>query len=191
MGIEKEYNKGIEQIAKDKNFRRINHFVMLTFLMFGMTSCFSSKTDDEIVEEKIQNLIQNLEENNKDGIKELFAKTKIDNIDNFDETIDQLLEYYDGTYESKKNGSHGKFRDKDGNFSTTWFLPSTDVETSVDTYRIAFYYCTEYTTDEDSIGIWSLYIIKMSEDSTPDNSYGGDGLWTPGIHIGKVYSESE
>lgn len=75
---------------------------MITFLMFGMTSCFSSKTDDEIVEEKIQNLIQNLEENNKDGIKELFAKTKIDNIDNFDETIDQLLEYYDGTYESKK-----------------------------------------------------------------------------------------
>ena len=28
MGIEKEYNKEIEQIAKDKNFRRINHFVM-------------------------------------------------------------------------------------------------------------------------------------------------------------------
>ena len=57
MGIEKEYNKEIEQIAKDRNFRRINHFVMITFLMFGMTSCFSSKTDDEIVEEKIQNLM--------------------------------------------------------------------------------------------------------------------------------------
>ena len=28
MGIEKEYNKEIEQIAKDRNFRRINHFVM-------------------------------------------------------------------------------------------------------------------------------------------------------------------
>lgn len=164
---------------------------MVTFLMLATTSCFSSKTDDEIVEEKTQILIQNLEENNKEGIKSLFAKTKIESIENFDATIDQLLEYYDGTYESKKNGSHGKFRDKNGEFSSTWFLPSTDVTTSVETYRIAFYYCTEYTTDEDCIGIWSLYIVKMSEDSTPENSYGGDGLWTPGINIGKVYFESE
>ena len=119
------------------------------------------------------------------------ASSKIKNISNFDYSVDNLLDYYNGTFQSKKNYSHGKFRDKNGEFSTTWFLPSTDVTTSVETYRIAFYYCTEYTTDKDSVGIWSMYIIKKKDDITPEYAYGGDGLWTPGINIGKVYIENE
>ncbi|HHX68920.1 MAG TPA: DUF5104 domain-containing protein [Gallicola sp.] len=174
-----------------KRSKNILVIFIVTFFLFAVTSCKSHKTDEEIVEKKIQELIQHLEENNTDGIRNLFAKTKINDIEDFDASIEQLIEFYDGVYETKKNGAPGKFRDKDGDFSTTWFLPSTDVTTSVDTYRIAFYYCTEYTTDKDSIGIWSLYIIKKSEDTTPKYSYGGDGLWTPGINIGKVYVKGE
>ncbi len=160
-------------------------------LLITNQSCNMTKTDDERIEEKTQEIIKNLETSNKEGIKNLFAKTKIKNISNFDYSIDNLLDYYNGTFQSKKNYSHGKFRDKNGEFSTTWFLPSTDVTTSVETYRIAFYYCTEYTTDKDSVGIWSMYIIKKKDDITPEYAYGGDGLWTPGINIGKVYIENE
>lgn len=143
-----------------------------------------------MIEEKTQEIIEYLETGNKEGIKSLFSKTKIEEILDFDASIERLIEYYDGTFQSKKNNPHGKFRDKNGDFSTTWFLPSVDVTTSVDTYRIAFYYCTEYTTDKESIGIWSLYIIKKADDTTPEYAYGGDGLWTPGINIGKVYVEN-
>ena len=156
-----------------------------------ISSCDLPKSDDEIVEGKIQTIITLLENKDKENIKNLFAKTKINTIGNFDQSLDELLKYYDGEYQSKRNDPHGKFRDKDGDFCTTWFLPSFDVTTSKDTYRIAFYLCTEYTTDSDSVGIWSLYIIKKSEDTTPESAYGGDGLWTPGINIGKVYVEDK
>ncbi len=32
-----------------------------------------------------------------------------------------------------------------------------------------------------------FYIIKKIDDTTPEYAYGGDGLWTPGINIGKTY----
>lgn len=155
-----------------KRLNIIFTFFIISILLATVSSCDIIKTDDEIVEEKIQEIINNIETGNTEGIKKLFAKNKIAKIPNFDASIESLIEYYDGTFQSKKSDSNIKFRDKDGDFSTTWFLPSFDVATSVDTYRIAFYYCTEYTTDKDSIGIWSFYIIKKIDDTTPEYAYG-------------------
>lgn len=171
--------------------------LIVVCMVFGLlalsavaSSCSVNKTDDEVIRAKTLEIINNLESGNKEEIKNLFAKTKIAEIADFDNSIERLIDYYDGSYQSEKSYPNGKFRDKHGDFSTTWFIPSIDVITSTETYRLTYYYCSEYTTDKDSIGIWSLYIIKMKDDTTPEYAYGGDGLWTPGINIGKVYDEN-
>lgn len=165
----------------------ISIIILSVSSLLNFSSCDWLKSDYEIIDDKVMEIIHKLENSDKEGIKKLFAKSKIKDIDNFDESVDELLDYYDGKYISKFRHSPGKFRDKEGKFSMTYFLPSFDVTTTVDTYRIAFYFCTEYTTDKNSVGIWSLYIIKAENDNDPlEVTYRGDGLWTPGINIGKT-----
>lgn len=171
-----------------KKITLLIYTIIIMLVSVLLTSCNFFKSDDEIIEEKIVELINAIETENKETLKKLFAKSKIENIDDFDESMNNLLDYYKGSFISKFNQPHGKFRDKDGNFSTTYFLPSCDITTTVGVYRLAFYLCTEYTTDKNSLGIWSLYIIKMEDfNDSPEVAYRGDGLWSLGINIGKVY----
>lgn len=163
---------------------------LLCFVIF-VSSCDYLKSEDEILDEKVQNLINLLDKNDKVGIKSLFASSKIDSISNFDNLLDELIEYYDGTYTSKSHGGKGTDKDKNDDFTASWYNLSYKVITSSEEYRIAIYWCTEYSTDSNYLGIWSLYIINENDYLTPDYTYRGDGLWTPGINIGKVYVENK
>lgn len=158
--------------------------------LLSLSSCDYLRTDDEKAEEMIQELITALDNKDKEDIKNLFAQGQIHDIENFDDSIDDLLDYYQGTYEEKKSGGRGEDNDKHYEYRASWYNLSYDVTTSNEIYRIAIYWCIEHTIDENMIGIWSLYIIKMDDCPTPEYSYRGDGLWTPGINIGKVYIES-
>ena len=69
---------------------------------------------------------------------------------------------------------------------------SYDVTTDAAIYRMAFYWCAKDTGDSGNVGIESFYIIKATDDPNyPQYSYGGDGLWTPGINIGKTHEVDE
>lgn len=163
-------------------------FPLFVLCLILFSSC-DLKTDDEKIEDLTMELIGYLDSNDKEGIKGLFAKGKINDIENFDESIDELFEYYDGTYENKYSGATETNKDKDGKFINEWIIKPYDVTTSKDIYRIVYYYCSEYSTNKEYVGIWSLYIILRSDDLNSSYTYWGDGLWTPGINIGKVYIE--
>ena len=169
--------------------------VLLTigfFCFFAIiTSCKLSKSDDEIIEEMGNNLISLLENEDKDGFVSLFAPAKIKDLTNFDSSLDEIMEYYDGKFVSEKHPGAGTFKEKDGEYQAKWFNLSFDIITDMNEYRIAIYWCTEYSTDSNYLGIWSLYIINENDYLTPEYSYAGDGLWTPGINIGKVYVEDK
>lgn len=84
--------------------------------------------------------------------------------------------------------STGVERDKDSSVERKWYNMSYDVTTSVEIYRMAFVWCAKDTSDDNNVGIESYYILKASDDPNyPQYSYGGDGAWTPGINIGKIY----
>lgn len=165
----------------------ISAIVLSVFSLLCISSCDAFKSDEEIIDDKVMDIIQKLEKSDKEGLKKLFAKSIIKNIDNFDETIDELFDYYDGEYVSKVRGGHGDELERDGNgFVKKWWTPSYDIKTTEDRYRIAFYWCKEYSTDKNFIGIWSFYIVKYKDDDNPEYSYRGDGLWFPGINISKT-----
>jgi hypothetical protein len=56
------------------------------------------------------------------------------------------------------------------------------IETSRQKYYIAIKECTRDDSDNNNVGVISIYIIK-SEDWNEDYIYRGDGKWTPGINI--------
>lgn len=60
-----------------------------------------------------------------------------------------------------------------------------DVETTQDKYRFAMEYMLLDTADADNVGIRSLYIIRLADDTDPQFAYRGDEKYTPGININK------
>lgn len=171
--------------------KRIINYLFLSLLLFFVSSCDLSKSEDDIIDEKVENLISLLENDDKEGLKGLFAESKIENISDFNNSLDELLDYYDGVLTSKSHGGKGTDKDKNDNYQATWYNLSYKITTSTEDYRMAIYWCTEYSTNNKELGIWSLYIIKENDYLTPDYTYRGDGLWTPGINIGKVYVKGE
>lgn len=106
--------------------------------------------------------------------------------------MEELFAYYDGGYISVERHSTGVEEDKDGGIVRKWYNMSYDVTTDTAIYRMAFYWCAKDTGDSGNAGIESFYIIKATDDQNyPQYSYGGDGLWTAGINIGKAYEEDE
>lgn len=66
-----------------------------------------------------------------------------------------------------------------------FFYATYDVETTQDKYRFAMEYMLLDTADADNVGIRSLYIIRLADDTDPQFAYRGDEKYTPGININK------
>lgn len=117
----------------------------------------------------------------------MFAPNKLNEMENLDENIDELLSYYEGNYSKYGSGGLGTEKDVDSGVTKKWNNMSYDVFTNKNTYRIAIIWHILDTADKGNVGIWSLYVIKFEDDIYPTYSYGGDGNWTPGLHIGKTF----
>lgn len=161
--------------------------------LLGGCTCSDSlfePSDNEAADNKLQAFVQCLENGDKEGIKTLFAQNKISDISSFDNDIEELLLYYDGEYISVDRHSTGVEDDKDSGIERKWYNMSYDVTTNEAIYRMAFYWCAKDTGDNGNVGIESFYIIKATDDPNyPQYTYRGDGLRTPGINIGKFFTE--
>lgn len=179
-----------------KVFVLVIAIIIATMTMFmGGCTIFDdlfAPSDNEDADNKLQAFVQCLDNEDREGIKALFAKDKIAEISNFDESIEELLLYYEGEYMSVERHSTGVEEDKDSGIVRKWYNMSYDVTTDAAIYRMAFYWCVKDTGDDGNEGIESFYIIKATDDSRyPQYTYRGDGLWTNGINIGKVYEEDK
>lgn len=149
-------------------------------------------SDNEDADNKLQAFVPCLDNEDREGIRSLFAQNKTAALTDFDKSVEELLLYYDGESISVERHSTGVEEDKDGGTERKWYNMSYDVTTDAAIYRMAFYWCANDTGDKGNVGIESFYIIKATDDPNyPQYTYRGDGLWTPGINIGKVYEKSE
>ena len=171
-------------------------FLLLLFVIILLTSCslgdlgmrkdFFTANDQKIANERFEKIIESIQNQDSTALKSLFSDKALKEAQNIDETINELFDYYQGemlSYDdwagpitsAKKNYSHYLKR-----------LDATyDVETSQDKYRFAMIYISTDTEDPDNVGVLSLYIIKLEDDTDPQYSYRGDDKDTPGININK------
>ena len=177
--------------------KKISIILMFICICFAFVACESGSFDSENFlmrdsvgkNDGIKNLIKALDNNDKNSLKKLFAPNAIAADEDFEQTLDELFEYYDGSvvsyddyvqpavYESSEDGNIQKIHEF-----------SHDVVTDVRTYRICVRQCVYDIDESDNEGISCLYIIK-AEDDESDYKYRGDRLYTPGIHIGVPNSD--
>jgi hypothetical protein len=133
-------------------------------------------------------VLEAIKNKDSDALKAMFSKNAIVRAENFDQNITDLFGYYQGDFVSYNDwggpGAQGGINE-DGSGRDWKLLESTyDVKTTSGEYRFAIYEFVQDTADPDNVGVWSVYVIKMEDDSYPEYAYWGDGKETPGINVG-------
>lgn len=140
--------------------------------------------DQRIANEKFEEILEVIQSENKERLRTLFSKESLKEAKAFDASVNELFDYF--------NGKVKLYDDWGGPFVETiqeddcilQMMESTyDVETTECEYRFAIRYIIRDTTNINNVGIQSLYIIKLEDDSNPQYAYWGDGKNTPGINI--------
>lgn len=172
-----------------KFFKNILLTFIMLFSLLGTTSCFpglifiDTGRDDAL--SKIENFLDALEKNDKERIRKQFAPIILVEQDGFDDDLNSLIEYFDGEVEDYTMGSVFEEEESEYGKVKEWHRTSSDVTTTVDIFRMYFYWCVRDTEEKRNVGLVSYYIIKFDDDYDPTTHlYGGDGLRTPGINIG-------
>lgn len=171
--------------------RMFSLLIILVSLCF-LSCCSFSNSDEEQANECFYSFLNTLDNRSESQIKSLFAQNIYDYLEENDEnSIGELLNIYEGKSNFSGSAWHGTFNNMENGKKSKYHLLLADVETSKDKYRIAIKWFVVDESDSNNVGIHSLYIIRFEEDPNKEYSYAGDGLWSNGINIGKVWSENQ
>ena len=135
-------------------------------------------------------LITAMENKDKSVVKALFIDSAINSSENFENSLDELLEYYNGKMTSYDDvSSGGEFVERNLFIGKRVFMSSHFVvETDGDKYHFDITECVFDSLNPGNVGIKSLYIINDKDFPDKDGYYQGDYKNTEGINIGK-YAE--
>ena len=149
------------------------------------------KTEDYVCYSVLDKIVKSIETKDKELLLSLFSENTQVECHDLEAQAEALFYYCSG-----KMVSWGKYKgdpyssthmDGDGNYQKS-LEPSYDINTSEGSYRITFRYMEVDTIDRGNEGLLSLYVIKAEDDTDINCLYGGDGKYTPGIHLGVTWS---
>lgn len=151
---------------------------------------FYKADEKEVANAKLEELLTAMQNKDKEKLRSLFAKNALSIVDDFDASMNDLFDYYEGEYVSYDDWG-GPLTEEEA--IDTWIKtikPTYDIKTSKRSYRMTFDLRTVDTGDSDNIGLWSIDIIKTEDDVDLTCAYMGNLKYTPGINIG-IKNEDE
>ena len=166
-------------------------FVILIFVLFinlTLSSCKSFfEGDDKLANRKMEEILNVIQPGKEKELKALFSA---DIAMNLNEGVEELMNYYKGSYQNFErvggpNVSDSFSYGKGKKTINTSFLVSTNIEQ----YCVYFKWCIEDDFDKQNIGVRSLYIIRSLDNPHFQKFvYWGDGSGSEGIYVGKPYA---
>jgi len=133
--------------------------------------------------DKIINVINSREHRQ---LSDLFIY-EVKQLENFETQVSDFYEFCSSKITNWDKNACSTIQDKDGNYESKFQEMSFTLLGEEEDYQVCIQWCLFWTpnsVEETKIGIWSLYIIKKSQNSQPKFNYWGDGKWTKGINIG-------
>jgi hypothetical protein len=172
-----------------KLFLKFTALILTIVIILSFSGC-NLFYDDVSSKSKqyMKSLISKLESEDVEGVKALFAPNKIADIPDFDETVQALIDYYNGSFVSMTGtAGEGSSLDKTSGIDRKWYDMSYDVTTTTEVFRISTEWYIKAVENKEDVGIWSLSIIKYNDDPAKQKTYWGDGTSFYGIQIGKIH----
>lgn len=148
-----------------------------------------NNNDQKISNARMDKILEAVKKEDKEALKAMFSKKAISQAEHFDESIVKLFDFFQGDFISYNDWSgpmaEGGINEDGTGRNWKKLYSSYDVDTSKQKYRLAIQEFIQDTADVDNVGIWSLYIIKMKDDTDPQFGYRGDGMDIPGINFNR------
>lgn len=140
--------------------------------------------DRAVAAEKFEEILEAIEAKDKDMLTLLFSKNSLNEAQAFDESVDELFDYFDGKVDSYDDGAGPVVEtSKDYDEVIQIMESSYEVKTTECEYLFAVRYIVEDTKNPNNVGVQSLYILNAADDEYPEYTYWGDGKDTPGINV--------
>ena len=143
--------------------------------------------DQKISDKKMEQILDAIINRDKSTMEKLFSKKSIAEVKDLDGSISKLFDYFQGNFISYNDwnavNADGGINDPGTGRSWKCLYSTFDVKTTKITYRFAIKEFIQDTANSDNVGICSLYIIKMEDDTDKQFAYRGDGKDTPGINF--------
>lgn len=140
--------------------------VTLVFQLMSLSSCeiFRGEYREQ---REVEKLIDNVEKRDVEGVREMFAPNIVKNLTDFDQQIEALFDYYEGTYEKTTLFScDGGGLNSDFSYIRFSELDNWTIKTTEHYYYINMLWYYMDDLDSGNIGIWNL---RLQECSTPDD----------------------
>lgn len=133
-------------------------------------------------ERLLKKVIAAVEANDTDSLKALFSVNAVAAAGDLDQQIADLMDFYEGQLVSLNSPASAVHQSHHGRVRTETTEATYELQTTEEAYRVAMAFCVTDTTDENNVGITSIYIIK-EENADPEFAYWGGWVWEPGIII--------
>ena len=153
----------------------------------GALYCITTGGDDTTkITNKLEELLEAIENQDSSAIMSLFSESSKENIEEFEASTKELINYYSGVHQSTDSligASITHSRDEKTGEQRT-LANAFEVTTSECVYRIWLAWNEKDTANSENIGINYFYIINKEDDINLFADYNGDAKGTPGINIG-------
>jgi len=130
---------------------------------------------------RLEEILVAIAENDSDELENMFSKTALSQIDNFQEQTKKLFQLFQGTVESwERTGFTSPTSIESGNKtvqSISWY----DVATDKMEYAFFTIECTEDSKEPDNIGLSTLAVVKKEEEDLKFTYW--QDMQIPGIYI--------
>jgi hypothetical protein len=144
---------------------------------------------DKKVDARLEQILELLADNDRDGLKTIFSKQALADTEDFEEQLDYLFSFFQGTVESwTDTGSTGSTTINNGKKSdrvVSWYT----VTTSEDIYSFRVIEYLVDTFNPDNVGVYTLCVIKEIDKETKF-TYWRD-MEFPGIYIPEWDKDSD
>lgn len=131
------------------------------------------------------NILNAIESNEPSQIKNLYAPSKLNEINNIDNSINQLNNYFTGDIIKHRVLKTNMKSHTNTSGSVTYISATFLVTTSTEDYHFYYVFYSKHFGGSNYEGLWSLSIVKQKEDTSFNKEYIGDGADIVGLFIGK------
>lgn len=174
--------------------RKISALLLALIAVASFSSCFSKNASADasvLAEDTLRRFISYVQDGDKENIKGLFSKNARETVENFDEPVDDLIEFFEGEVLSFGSEDLTNSNKKVHNGKRSIELKSAiTVNTTKQTYYVSFNQFVINEIDQDKIGVEKFSIVKKS-DWNYTYTYWGSNDDIPGIHIDTEKSVKE
>ncbi len=169
-----------------RSFLLIASMLLLTSCSLAgvpMAGRFFVDRDDELADERLEQVLEAIENQDKDALKGLFSKRALEETADFDAGAEYLFELFQGDVASWDGDIGPVYESIELGKRTKEMTSFFDVVTDEQTYIVFLADVPVDTQNPDNAGLYALRVVK-AEDEETQLTYAED-MMVPGIYMPK------